>query len=816
MLAIISSRSLFLRNKPVARLVGSAAVAAILSLTPNQASAAPQGGTIASGAAIISTGASSTIVTQSSDRAVIDWQSFNLAANESVEFKVPTNTSATLNRINDSRPSTISGSITSNGAVYFTNPNGLIFDANSSVTANGFFAATKHLNPSQFMAGGAAPTTLSGLGNRSVVLDGIITAPSVTAFGGTVTVNGTIEAVRGNVLLSSTNLTTIGEGAVIRVDAESNGNGGRAIIWSDNHTDFHGFISAQGGTTSGDGGFVEVSGKNTLNYTGMVNTLASHGKTGTLLLDPTDITISSGTNSATNSAGTITGTGTASIVNITTLQTALATNNVIINANAGTGTGSGKITVAEAVTWSSNSNLTLTGTAIEINASITNSGTGTLALNASINSILQDPSTVITAGTVSGSSAGGIYLIGTNLISNLGTMSNSGHGGIAVKNAKALAIASGITLNGGKGGVSILNSGFDVTLNGALTVRGSFLRLDMGANNLKSSTGTQTITANGMDLYYTSATTGNAGTLTLGTGNFVFVTDNRSTTTATTIDNSTTLPTAFTIAGSGLTVTAASTNGQGLVYGGAVDIRGISSGVAKDLRYIEGTKITVTNAASAFTGSLTLVASGSSDTHALENYGIKITQNLTAGTAGDGVSNLNIIQSGALKTVTTDDYIRSYGMEFYSGGRDGSGNLIPVNITAGGAMSLSVTGKIETTSSNGFNIAGGIHTFAGKFTAGRDLSMVQSGVVGTAIDLSYAKVNAGGDVSLISHYSNAVLGAYFGSNTNEDVVVAAANTGLVLVKTNNSNFKINIDNSSGQSYLKVTSGKLRIDLGTKG
>ncbi|MDI9409864.1 MAG: filamentous hemagglutinin N-terminal domain-containing protein, partial [Candidatus Pacebacteria bacterium] len=324
------------------RLAATVAAAALLSLN-SHAYAAPQGGTTTEGTATLSTGANTTIVTQTTDRATIDWQSFNLSQNESVEFIVPTSTSATLNRILDSRPSTISGSITSNGVVYFSNPNGLIFDATSSVIANG-----------------------------------------ITATAGTITVNGSLQATGGNILISSTNLTTIGSSANISVDALATGNGGRAIIWSDKRTDFHGYISARGGTTSGDGGFVEVSGKITLNYNGQVNTLAPHGKTGTLLLDPTDITISTGTNSDAVSNGTFSANTATSIVNTTTLQTALGTSNVTIDATAGTGTGSGLITVADPIleATSVTNSLTLKGGQIIINANITMASGANLTLNA--------------------------------------------------------------------------------------------------------------------------------------------------------------------------------------------------------------------------------------------------------------------------------------------------------------------------------------------------------------------------------------------------------------------------------------------------
>ena len=80
--------------------------------------------------------------------------------------------------------------------------------------------------------------------------------------------------------------------STINADAVSNGDGGRVIVWADEATRFNGNITALGGLFSGNGGFAEVSGKQSLDFQGLVDLRSTFGIAGTLLLDPTDITIS--------------------------------------------------------------------------------------------------------------------------------------------------------------------------------------------------------------------------------------------------------------------------------------------------------------------------------------------------------------------------------------------------------------------------------------------------------------------------------------------------------------------------------------------
>ncbi len=165
--------------------------------------------------------------------------------------------------------------------------------------------------------------------------------------------------------------TTVEAGATINADG-SNGNGGNIVVWSDQLTSYAGAISARGGVTAGDGGFAEVSGHLLLDYTGTADLRAPFGRTGTLLLDPFDVTISSGsTSNGSLSSGTFTPSGNSSVINATTLVNALGTANVNVTTGS-SGSQNGDITVSSALTWASGNTLTLNANRnIAINADIT-------------------------------------------------------------------------------------------------------------------------------------------------------------------------------------------------------------------------------------------------------------------------------------------------------------------------------------------------------------------------------------------------------------------------------------------------------------
>ncbi|MEW6256492.1 MAG: MBG domain-containing protein [Pseudomonadota bacterium] len=163
--------------------------------------------------------------------------------------------------------------------------------------------------------------------------------------------------------------TIVEAGAGIRADGAA-GAGGRIVVWSNETTSFAGAISATGAGVA-SGGDAEVSGKARLAYDGTADLRSESGAFGTLLLDPYNLTISSASSSGMSG---FSANDDDSVLNVTTLQNALATANVTVTTGSG-GSQAGDITVASAVAWSANSTLTLNAANnIAIAANITATG----------------------------------------------------------------------------------------------------------------------------------------------------------------------------------------------------------------------------------------------------------------------------------------------------------------------------------------------------------------------------------------------------------------------------------------------------------
>ncbi len=182
----------------------------------------------------------------------------------------------------------LTGGNLSNATGITVNPDGSVRLANSGgtiPTTPGTAIASGRIDTSG-QTGGA----IAVLGTQVGLVSASLNA-SGTNGGGLVYVGGDYQ---GQGTLPTARQTFVSRDSTINANALQAGNGGRVIIWADQTTTFAGTINARGGALSGNGGFVEVSGKETLMFRGNVDVRAANGQTGTLLLDPVNITIING------------------------------------------------------------------------------------------------------------------------------------------------------------------------------------------------------------------------------------------------------------------------------------------------------------------------------------------------------------------------------------------------------------------------------------------------------------------------------------------------------------------------------------------
>jgi filamentous hemagglutinin family protein len=283
------------------------------------------------------------------------------------------------------------------------------------------------------------------LGDSVRVEEGATLNVSGETDGGTILIGGDYRGK--NPAIPNAKVTYVAPHAHLIADATHLGNGGKVIVWADKRTSFYGSISAEGGPTGGDGGFVEVSCPKTFVFQGLVNCQAPLGKTGTVLLDPCEVTISSAGDAGqtfTCSTGyDFTGFDTSNIYT-GTLETNLNNCSVIIDASGGNGATS-SITLTDPVTWTVSNSLTLLA--------------DTIALNNLLN-VPDGGAVIITGGDVT---------IGQTALGNAaGIQGPSGLGTSATVDIQSASLA----INGGVGFSAFIAAGADSALGVTISASG--------------------------------------------------------------------------------------------------------------------------------------------------------------------------------------------------------------------------------------------------------------------------------------------------------------------------------------------------------
>ncbi|HTJ77356.1 MAG TPA: autotransporter-associated beta strand repeat-containing protein, partial [Rariglobus sp.] len=901
----------------------------------------PEGGTVVAGAATIANAANSTVVT-AGNNSVLRWNSFNVGANQTVQFVQPGASARVLNWIGGLTPSQIDGALLANGRVYLLNPQGVYFGRTAVVDVAGLYAIGGSMTKEDFLTGmdrfsvtgdvrnaGSIRGDFVALVGRSVTNTGSIVSPNgfiglasgdrvylgqnggniyvdagpsasapAPAAGTGVANSGTIDAGRGKAVLAAGDLYAVaiahdgrlagrdvqlqgqGKGDVLvsgqidasarnagetggrvevtgeRVgltgsatidasgpagggtilvggdlhganpdvrnasrayvgpdvwllaDAFTNGNGGKVVVWSDNWTRFSGSISAKGGAQSGDGGFVEVSGKQTLAFNGSVNTSAHQGRTGTLLLDPTDITVingSGGTDDATllsATDGTILssdGPATTQIsevaletVQATTNISLAATNSITINDLADNNLNLAQ-TSGNSVTFTSGAGgfimlgaatdtITTAGGALNI----TTTGGATIgALTTGAGLVTID---VGTASTVSG------------VISNSGGLTKLGAGTLSLNQASTYTGAT--TINGGTVALGVAD-GLPTTTD--LTVGGSGT-LDLVGFNQQVSTvsGSGVVTNSGGAATFTVNNSGAdtfAGTLSgglaltkNGAGNLTLSGAN-SYTGSTTVSNGT-----LTLGSTGALGSTSSTTVTGATLAAAFS----GTLINNNLISLDGT-LAIAGTSPTLTNNITLASTGT------VNGTVNGTLTLT-GVVSDGGSNFGVTKTN-LGTLNLSGANTYGGATSVSGGTLVLGSTGALGSTTGTAVAAGATldvgfSSATLTNTNTITLTGGTLSFSGT-----------SAVVNNPIALvSDSTLSGAGSGTLGGVISGSGLGiAKMGTGT---VTLSGANTysgktsiqaGTLSVGSLNS-----VAGGSGSSNLGVPSSLANgtIDLGS--
>ncbi|WP_157786176.1 filamentous hemagglutinin N-terminal domain-containing protein, partial [Dyella japonica] len=389
-----------------------------------RAASGPTGGQIIAGSGSIQQSGSTTTIQQNSPTLQLNWQSFNIGADQTVNFAQPGRSAIAVNRILGNTPSDIFGHLNANGQVWLINPNGVLFGQSAQVNVGGLVAST--LDPGNDSLTGNQHS-FSGSGTGSVVNQGTIHAATggyVALLGNQVSNQGVISATLGSVALAGGSAITLtfSDSKLVHVQVDRStlnnlaenrqlllADGGQVIMTAgardsllasavnnsgkiraqavENH---NGTITLMAGMSAGqvnvggqldasaphggDGGLIETSAAHfALAPDAQITAAAPHGRAGTWLVDPTDLTIDSA--AATTISTTLNG-GT-SVVEQTTATGA---------SGAGLQSpGSGDITVAAPISWTNAAaNLTLDAyNAINVNAPIGGAGKVTLLARAS-------------------------------------------------------------------------------------------------------------------------------------------------------------------------------------------------------------------------------------------------------------------------------------------------------------------------------------------------------------------------------------------------------------------------------------------------
>ena len=781
------------------------------------ATALPTGGQVAQGVASISQSGSVMNINQSTAKAVVNWNSFDIGQSAKVNIVQPGADAVMLNRVTGANPSLVFGQLNANGQVVLVNPNGVLFGKDGSVTATSFTASTLGITDANFMAGNMQYERNGA--TAAVVNQGSIRAAGgyVALLGASVSNEGKIETQGGTAYLAAAETVKIPVTGSGRIKLElspssinaavSNAKGGTIVTEGGQvymqaaalNSAVASILQSGGIDTTGeqggavhllaDGGNIKVDGSVTANSTKAQtkggDVVIGRDEDTSVLAKTTDVS-----NAKLQSQGGFVETSgeqlsyantsvkadhwlldpydiTIDATNATAIVTNLnAGTSVTVTTSAqynGTGTsGSGDITVNSAITKTASNAATLALTAannIAINANITNTG-GTINLTATAGTITQSAGVLTATNLNMAAGSGSIGTAAHRISSDVANLSMLSAGNQFLTEANAVSLAAKTT---GTGNIDVQ------TTNGALKV--------MGINGITGVTAVGTAgnitlvgrTNAGFGLEIRSAVTASNGDVSL-TG-----------TTSSATDYQAGVLSSSTVTGRNITMVASATAANGLVLGyygaggvfnasqqlsltgNSVNANGLYTFTGS---YLSGTGMSLTgtsvNGSGVGMDKQVVVTNGSSG-------GITMSGSAKTGFDAVGLNGAAITNGGGDVVVSVTNGVLTTGQGNYSAwGVAPQTNSITNNGT--GAVRITVG---NNSASNPGALNGSVFTITQNSNAGVKLSTSGTG----NITLPGITNNGTGNVEVAA--GTAINAGHTGDGTGGNVVLAASSTNKI-------------------------------------
>ncbi|MDP3604414.1 MAG: filamentous hemagglutinin N-terminal domain-containing protein, partial [Polaromonas sp.] len=180
------------------------------SINVGGAAGLPLNGSVAAGSATGNVSGNQLTITQTTNRAVIDWSSFHIDAGKAVHFAQPA-AGAVLNRVSAAtNASQISGALSANGMVMLMNPHGVLFNQGSSVNVGALIATTGIIDENTFSHNSAQITGASGgiISNQGNITATAGASGLVALVAPSVNTRGVIPATGGSIALQGSSAAT--------------------------------------------------------------------------------------------------------------------------------------------------------------------------------------------------------------------------------------------------------------------------------------------------------------------------------------------------------------------------------------------------------------------------------------------------------------------------------------------------------------------------------------------------------------------------------------------------------------------------------